>query len=266
MQALTFDASAIALWVGRLWWPALRVAGFVLTAPIVSEVTVPRPVKIAFTIALAVLVAPLATVPADLSILSGAGLLGAARELFVGAAIGMVVQLAFESLTFAGQTVASTMGLGFAMLVDPQRGANTPVLGQLFMTVGLLTYLALDGHLALIGALAHSFVTLPVGGDSVGRDMALAVVGWGGRILETGTLIALPAVVALVIVNLALGVVTRAAPQMNLFGIGFTLTLLAGFFVLVVGLDGIVQAARNLIDTALGAAAVLGGTTAAGTP
>jgi flagellar biosynthetic protein FliR len=149
-------------------------------------------------------------------------------------------------------------------LVDPQRGANTTVLGQMFMVFGILTYLAINGHLVLLGALAESFQTLPIAGAHIDKNFLLSVVLWGARVFEAGLLIALPAVIALVIVNLALGVVTRAAPQLNLFGIGFTITLLCGFFVLTVGLDGIMAGISSLINSALTAAAELVGAPAAG--
>jgi flagellar biosynthetic protein FliR len=150
-----------------------------------------------------------------------------------------------------------TMGLGFSTLIDPQRGNNVPVLGQILSIVGTLTYLAINGHLLLLGALANSFQTLPIGAGNIDRDFLLAVATWGARIFEAGLLVALPSVVALVIVNVALGVVSRAAPQLNLFGIGFTITLLCGFFVLLVGLDGIMDSITRLIDTTLQAVVAL---------
>ena len=131
------------------------------------------------------------------------------------------------------------------------------------MIMGTLTYLAINGHLVLLGALANSFQTLPIGAANIDRDFLIAVATWGTRIFETGLLVALPAVIALVIVNLALGVVTRAAPQLNLFGIGFTITLMCGFVVLIVGLDGIMVGISSLIDTALGAVVELVATPAA---
>jgi flagellar biosynthesis protein FliR len=257
MQPVTLNAADVSMWVSRLWWPTLRVGGFVLTAPIASESTIPGRVKIVLSVSLAFLMSPLVNTPATLSIFSAAGLLAAVQELLIGVAIGMVVQLAFEALMFAGQTVSLTMGLGFATLVDPQRGANTTVLGQMFMILGLLTYLAINGHLVLLGTLAASFQSLPIGASHVDKNFLLSVVLWGARVFESGLLIALPAMIALVIVNLALGVVTRAAPQLNLFGIGFTITLLCGFFVLMTGLDGIMAGITNLIDAALGAASAL---------
>jgi flagellar biosynthesis protein FliR len=265
MQPLTLNAADVSMWVGRMWWPALRVSGFVLTAPAASETVVPGRVKIVLTLALAFLLAPLVQVPAGLSIFSAAGMLAAVLELLIGVSIGMVVQLTFEALVFAGQSISLTMGLGFATLVDPQRGAQVPVLGQMFMIFGTLIYLSINGHLMLLGALAESFHTLPIGAH-ISQDFLLSVVLWGARVFDTGLLIALPAVIALVIVNLALGVVTRAAPQLNLFGIGFTITLLSGFFVLLSGLDGIMSGISALINSALMAVSDLIGASVAGAP
>ena len=173
MQPVTLNAADVSLWVTRLWWPTLRVGGFVLSAPIASETTIPSFIKIIMSVSLAFLMSPLVRTPADLSIFSGMGLFAAVQELLIGIAIGMVVQLAFEALTFAGQTVSLTMGLGFATLVDPQHGANTTVLGQMFMIFGVLTYLAVDGHLMLLGALAQSFQTLPIGVPHVDGNFLL---------------------------------------------------------------------------------------------
>jgi flagellar biosynthetic protein FliR len=266
MQPLSLNAGDVTMWVSRMWWPALRVSGFVLTAPASSEAVVPGLVKIVFTLALALLLAPLVEVPTGLSIFSAAGMLTAILELLIGVSIGMVVQLTFEALVFAGQSVSLTMGLGFATLVDPQRGAQVPVLGQMFMIFGTLTYLAINGHLLLLGALADSFHSLPIGAAHIDKDFFLSVVLWGARVFDTGLLIALPAVIALVIVNLALGVITRAAPQLNLFGIGFTITLLSGFFVLLAGLDGIMSGISTLINSALMAVSELVGAHPAGAP
>ena len=145
MQPVVLNVSDVSTWVARLWWPTLRVGGFVLAAPIASENTIPRLIKIVMSVALAFLMAPMAQVPAGLSIFSAAGMLAGAQEVLIGVSIGMVVQLAFEALTFAGQTISLTMGLGFATLVDPQRGAQTTVIGQMFMIIGVLAYLAVNG-------------------------------------------------------------------------------------------------------------------------
>src|SRR5258708_18440042 len=184
MQPLTLNAADVSMWVGRMWWPVLRLAGFGLAAPIASEGVVPRLVKIVLTLALAFLLGRLIQVPAGLSIFSAAGMLAAVLELLIGVAIGMVVQVAFEALVFAGQSISLTMGLGFATLVDPQRGAQVPVIGQLFMIFGTLTYLAINGHLMLLGALAQSFHTLPIGGP-LDTGLFFSGVLWGAPVFPT---------------------------------------------------------------------------------
>ncbi len=255
LQPLLLDAASISTWVGRMWWPVLRVSGFVAAAPLISQGVVPGLIRVALTVGLAFLLAPLAQVPADVHIMSGVGVLIAAKEILIGVSIGMIVQVAFEAMSLAGQTISLTMGLGFATLVDPQRGASTTVVGQLFMLFALLSYLSIGGHLMLLGALAHSFETLPIGSASVGSGLLDAVAVWGGHVFETGLIIALPAVIALLIVNLALGVVTRAAPQMNPFGIGFPITLLAGFLILMFGIDAIMGGILGIVRDSLAAVA-----------
>jgi flagellar biosynthetic protein FliR len=264
MQPPAISVAEVAAGVTRLWWPALRIAGFVLAAPVASEATIPKRVKVILTLSLAFLIAPLATVPMGLSVFSGAGALVAVQEVLIGVSIGMVMELAFDALTFAGQTVSMSMGLGFATLIDPQRGANVTVLGQIYMILGMLTYMAINGHLMLLGALANSFQTLPIGGHAIEGHFFLSVATWGGRIFETGLMVGLPAVIALAIVNMALGVVSRAAPQLNLFGIGFTIVLLSGFCVLILGLDGLMSGITRLIEQSLAAAVELTGPVAAG--
>ncbi|NNM60852.1 MAG: flagellar biosynthetic protein FliR [Steroidobacteraceae bacterium] len=257
MQPINLNASDIAAWAVRLWWPMLRIGGFVATAPLISATAVPARVKIALTLAIGFLLAPSVQVPAGLSIFSATGVLAAGQEMMIGLAIGTVVQIGFEALSFAGQIIAMTMGLSFATLIDPQRGANSPALGQLFVIFATLLYLALDGHLLLLGELANSYRSLPIGAAHLDGRLGLAVAQWGGSIFETGLLIALPAVISLIIVNFALGVVTRAAPQLNLFGVGFPLTLLAGFVVLIVGMNGTLAASNRVIQSALAAVAEL---------
>jgi flagellar biosynthetic protein FliR len=246
---LHLSAADVSMWVAGCGGPAAH-RRIHLAAPVASETDHPEPGQIDFGLSLAFLLAPMAPSPTSLSIFSGAGLLAAVQEMLIGVAIGMVVQLAFEALTFAGQTISLTMGLGLRTLVDPQHGQQRdrarPVVhdrrqcSRISRSTATWCCSAPGGELSdpahRRGAYRQGF---PAVGAAVGR-----------AVFETGLLIALPAVIALVIVNLALGVVTRAAPQLNLFGIGFTITLLCGFFVLIVGLDGIMAGISSLINSA----------------
>ncbi len=249
-----FDAAQISAWVAQLWWPLLRIGGFIAVAPVMGSSSVPARGRIGLSLAIALLLAPLVQPAAAIEPLSAVGLVAAINQVLIGLAIGMTVSLVFDALALAGQTISMTMGLGYATLVDPQRGANTAVLGQMFTILGTLVYLSLDGHLALLAVFARSFQTIPVGAQLLDRHVFGTVASWGASVFESGLLIALPATVALLVVNLALGVVTRAAPQLNLFGVGFPIAMLAGYFVLISGLDSTISGTTHLLERALLAA------------
>jgi len=233
---LTIDFLRLLSGLEGYGWAFLRVTGFMLLAPIVGAALVPRRVKLVFALALTLILAPLAPAAAPVDPLSAVALLTAAQQLLVGVAIAFVVQVVFDALVLAGQLVATTMGLGFATLIDPARGASTAVVSQFYLVLGTLIFLALDGHIALIGVLADSARVLSPAPGTLGADAFLALAHWGGKIFEAGTMIALPAVVGLVLVNLALGIVSRAAPQLNLFAVGFPVSMLLGFAMLMLSL------------------------------
>ena len=137
-------------------------------------------------------------------------------------------------------------------MVDPQNGVQVPVVGQYYITVATLLFLALDGHLALIALLADSFHSIPVGTLGVTRDNLWEVAAWGGRMFAGGVLIAMPAVTALLLTNIAFGVVTRAAPQLNIFGVGFPITLTLGFVLIMFSLPSLLPQFSGLLEDAMG--------------
>jgi flagellar biosynthetic protein FliR len=138
------------------------------------------------------------------------------------------------------------MGLGFSLMVDPQNGQQTPVLSQFYLLMMILVYLALNGHLVLIEVLVDSFRTLPVGGDGVSANSFHTVAKWGSNIFSGGLAMALPAIASLLVVNLAFGIMTRAAPQLNLFAIGFPVTMMLGFMVVWIAMGSIIPQTNNL--------------------
>jgi flagellar biosynthetic protein FliR len=233
---LTIDFMRLLAGLEGYGWAFLRVTGFLLLAPVFGAAVVPRRVKLVLALALTLVLAPLTPPAAPIEPLSATALLTAAQQLLIGVAIAFVVQVVFDALLLAGQVVATTMGLGFAMLIDPSRGASTAVVGQFYLILGTLIFLALDAHIALVGVLADSVRALPPGPAALGPDTFMAVARWGGKIFEAGMMIALPAVVGLVLVNLALGIVSRAAPQLNLFAVGFPVSMLLGFAMLMLSL------------------------------
>lgn len=248
--------SALQAWA----WPFLRVSGLLLVAPVLGANVVPRRVKMALAVALTLVLAPLVpAAPAPLEPFGATALLTAIQQILIGVAIGFAVQVVFDALLMAGQAIAMTMGLGFATLVDPSRGVTTPVVGQFFLIVGLLLFLSLNGHLLVLQVLADSFRWLPPGPQGLDQDAFAQLFRWGGKIFEAGIVIALPAVVGLLVVNLALGVVSRAAPSLNLFAVGFPVSMLLGFLMLVLSLPALQTSFERLLSEALGVAARVAG-------
>ena len=240
-------------------WVFMRLTGFMMTAPVLSNVLVPARIRIVLLLALTMLIAPMVSGQAVAFSFDGASLLGVANEVLLGAAIGFTVLLAFEALSFAGTLTAMSMGLGFAALVDPSHRGEEPVVGQLYQIMAILMYLSVDGHLALLATLAESFRWHPPGQASVGPESLWSLSTLGGRLLASGVVIALPAVVALLIVNVALGVVSRAAPQLNLYAVGFPVTVMFGLVVLVQSFPILRQAFDTILRESLGNAALLAG-------
>jgi flagellar biosynthetic protein FliR len=215
-------------------WPFFRIAGVVMVAPVFGARLVPMRVRIALSIAATVVIAPFVPVtrPFDISLASG---FTVAQELLIGVAIGFCLQMIFDALIIAGQTIAMSMGLGLATMVDPQRGVSVPVVSQFFVILGLLIFLSLGGHLATVRLIADSFELLPLG-QPMGADGAWTIAAWGGEMFAGALRIALPAATALLIANVAFGVMSRAAPTLNLFSVGLPAGLLIGFLLLLLNI------------------------------
>jgi len=170
----------------------------------------------------------------------------------------VIVQLVFAAVVFAGQGVALSMGLGFASMVDPQNGQQVPVVAQLYVITSTLIFLGLDGHLLLIKMLLDSFTSLPIGIDGITKTDIWAVIAWSSRMFAGGLLLAMPVIVSLLLVNIGFGVATRAAPQLNIFSVGFPVTLMLGILLIWLTLpnvldqfDGILTDAYDLIGQLL---------------
>ena len=167
---------------------------------------VPARVRVVLAAAIAALIAPLLPALPAVEPLSAAGLLITVQQVLIGVALGFCLQLTFDAVTLGGQMLANSMGLSFALNMDPQRGGNssTPALGQLFTLLVMLTFLALNGHLTLLRTLVQSFSTLPIAADGLGTAGLQSVVSWGSHLFAGALAIALPGITALLVVHLAL--------------------------------------------------------------
>ncbi|HSB97172.1 MAG TPA: flagellar biosynthetic protein FliR, partial [Spongiibacteraceae bacterium] len=159
-----------------------------------------------------------------------------AQQLLIGVGLGFFLQLMTQTFVMFGQIAAMQMGLGFASLNDPINGVSVASISQFYLMLVTLLFLGLNGHLIMIEVLTESFYTLPVGAD-IGGGRLQTLLGWASWMFGAGLLMSLPAVTALLIINCSLGVITRAAPQLNIFAIGFPLMVLLGLMILWISMN-----------------------------
>lgn len=234
---ITLSGEQISLWIAMLFYPLARVLAFFAVAPIFNNIGLPVRIRLVTGIAVTLGILPLLPAPPAVDLNSGAGLWLIAREMSIGIAMGFAMRVVFAALIMAGEQIGFQMGLGFAVFYDPQNSTQTPVIAQYFSLLTTLMFLSINGHLMLISTLAQSFQAIPISTDTLPANSWSNLVLFGGRIFSAGLLFALPVTIALIITNLALGVLTKAAPQLNLFAIGFPITLITGFAVISASLN-----------------------------
>lgn len=245
---MTFTDTQFTTWMTLYLWPFFRIAALMSIAPIFGTQTVPARVKLMIAVGLTLLVAPLLPARDFIDPLSFEGLATTFHQVLIGLAMGFMLTLVFEALITGGQSIAQLMGLGFASMMDPQNGVQVPVVGQFYTIIATLVFLALNGHLVLINVLVSSFQALPIGPTGLSADKLWQLVLWSRWLFITAVTIALPAITALLLVNIAFGVMTRAAPQMNIFAVGFPITILLGFVVMLASLPSFVSKLQQLFD------------------
>ena len=245
---LTLTSVEINAWIAGLLWPLTRILGLVASAPIFGHASVPVSVKVVLGVLLALVIAP--TVPAVPAAdpTSYAGLLILVQELLIGLAMGFSMRLVFAAVEYAGELASATMGFSFASFFDPATRGRSAAISQFMSMVATMAFLAVNAHLVLLAALSESFVSLPISATPLSLAAPLELVRWGSRIFSAGLQLALPIIGAILIVNVALGILTRAAPQLNIFGIGFPITLGVGLLTLSIALPYLGTPIVNLFN------------------
>jgi len=244
---ITINSGVIEGWIVNLLWPLTRILAVIAVAPLLSHNALPMRVKIGLGVLITLTIMPLLPAIPEFTIFSFQGLLLLVEQVIIGLAIGFSMRLFVSAVEIAGQLIAMSMGLGFATFFDPESQGQTTAITQFLMILTMLFMLSLDVHLVVIQTLVESFMTLPI--STASPDLHLMqILDWGEAIFSLGLILALPAVATLLIINMALGILTRTAPQLNIFGVGFPVTLSMGFLILALALPGMMHPLENLIQ------------------
>ena len=219
-------------WLISFIWPLTRILGLIMVAPIFGYRAVPARVKIGLGFFIALIIAPTLPPMPDVGLGSWHGLLILVQQLLIGVAMGFIMRVVFAAVEAAGEIVGLQMGLGFASFFDPQSAGQTLVLARFFNMLAMLVFLAVNAHLLLLGVLVESFQSLPISIQPLSTAGFFQVSMFGSTVFAVGLQLALPLIAILLMTNLALGILTRSAPQLNIFAIGFPITLGVGLIVL----------------------------------
>jgi flagellar biosynthetic protein FliR len=254
---ISITEAQLQAWLAMYFWPFARVAACLTAAPIFGARFVPPRIRIVLALAITVLTAPLLAAPPAVPVFSIGGLVITGQQVLIGLSLGFVMQLIFDSVGLGGQLLANSMGLSFAFNVDPMRGASTPAVGQFYMLLVTMTFVSLDGHLAFLELIVRGFTTLPIDGSGFGAAGVWTVIGFAGHLFSGAVAVALPGMTALLIVNLAFGVMSRAAPTLNLFAVGFPITLFFGLMIVVLCLPAVQSSFVGLMGNAFESLGIL---------
>lgn len=248
---ISFSAAQLDAWMAAYLFPLTRILALIAVAPFFSNAALPRRVRVLVGLAVTVAIAPALPPMPNVGAGSGAALWIMVQQLLIGLAMGFSMRLVFAGVDMAGNVIAAQMGLGFATFYDPQNTAQTAVISEFISLLALMVFLSINGHLFYFATLAQSFQAIPVTVQPLPGASWLNLAELGSKIFYIGVLLSLPAVIALIITNLALGVLNRAAPQLNLFAIGFPITLAVGFIALAVSLNYLATPLQSFFEQGL---------------
>lgn len=248
---ISFTSAQLDAWLATLIFPLTRILAMIASSPVLGNTQIPARVKVGLSVLLAIIIAPTIGEMPPVAVGSPQGLLIIVQQVIIGVAMGFTMRLIFTAVEMAGELAGLQMGLGFASFFDPVNSSYTPVVARWLGMIAVLAFLAMNGHLYMLSALAESFHTLPIGSMMPAKGF-YEVANWGGSIFAYGLQISLPLLAALLTANIGLGILTRAAPQLNLFAIGFPITLAIGFLVLALSMPHFIPLLDRLTQEGLG--------------
>ena len=244
----------------QLWalvFVMVRIGAAFVVAPVFGAVGVPLNVRVALSAAIGILVLGSHPVAAPPTVFSAATFISIAGEALVGFSLGFVLQIAFAGPLVASEVIGTSMGLGFAQTIDPVNGHSTPALGQFFSVMLTLLFLSLDGHLVLVDLLVRSYDVLPPGAAWLSADKIKGVALFGGYAFVAGLMLALPVGFLLLCLNIIVGMMSRAAPSLNLFAVGLPASVAVGVVALAIAFPAMGDYMQVIVREGLAATSTL---------
>lgn len=250
---ISISTAQMDAWIAAFMFPLARILAFVAAAPLWSMAGIPRRTRLILAIAITVAITPSLPLMPVVEVASLAGLWILFQQILIGIGMGFAARIVFAAFDMAGEFIGAQMGLGFATFFDPLSASQTPVIAEFMGLIALLLFLSMNGHLLYVATLAQSFSAMPVSATTIGASSWLNLAELGSKIFSAGLLLALPVIVALMVTNIALAVLTRAAPQLNIFALGFPLTLMGGFFAIALSLNYLAVPLQSLFEFSMSA-------------
>ena len=229
---MEFTESVVNQYLADFMLPFTRVAALVMSMIGLGARTVPTRIKLFVCVTVTFAIMP-AIPPTNIEqLLSFNTFLMVGQQILIGVALGFITVMVVDTFTLAGQIIAMQSGLGFASLVDPSSGMNVPAVGQFFLILTTLLFWGMDGHLAYLNYVVVSFETLPIPLESFETIKYKEITEWGSWMFATALSLAMAPITAMLLVNFSFGIMTRAAPQLNIFAIGFPITMCSGLIIM----------------------------------
>jgi flagellar biosynthesis protein FliR len=233
---ISFDLAQLEAWIAIFLFPFVRVLALLASAPVLGHRNIPLRVKVCLAFAVSATLGPTLGIGGTQTIASSQGLIILIQQILIGVSMGFTVRLIFGAIELAGEIMGSQLGLNFAGFFDPQSAQLGTPFGAWLGVIATLIFLAMNGHLLMIFALSESFRILPIGTESfIAADWQKYAL-LGTELFRIALMLALPVIVAMLLCNLALGVLSRIAPQVNLLSLSFSVTIIVGLAVLMLSL------------------------------
>jgi flagellar biosynthesis protein FliR len=213
-------------------WPLFRISAMLMIMAVFGANTTPSRIRLMLAVAFTFAIAPVLPEIKNVELFAFSAVFITLQQILIGTVMGFVTLMLMQTFVLTGQIIGMQTSLGFASMVDPGSGEQTPVVGNMFLLLATLIFLSIDGHLLMFRMIVASFESIPVSNQGIEIANYKILAEWGGYMFGAALTMSMSAIVALLLINLSFGVMTRAAPQLNIFSIGFPVTMVSGLFIL----------------------------------